>query len=79
LVISNITQGNIIVGTVASQVAQGQGILIPSQGGLMSVNLTDDYTLPSNEWFALGTSTNNGFPIYVLEVISDIVLAPEGP
>jgi hypothetical protein len=79
LVISNITQGNIIIGTVASQVASGQGILVPAQGGLFEVDIIDDYTLPSIEWFALGTATNDGFPIYVLEVISDIVLAPEGP
>jgi hypothetical protein len=75
LVIVNNTSGNVFIGLSTQNVSIGQGIQLPANGGSVSIFLVDDYTLPAREWVAI--STVDGFPIYVLEVISDVVLPQE--
>ena len=58
------------------QIVQGNlGIPLPAQGGSVSLNVRDDFELVASQWIGVcGTSPS---PIFIQEVISDVILAPE--
>lgn len=60
---------------VSSNVAINVGINLPAGGGGVSLTLRDDWTLIGHEWYAIASTAP--VQIYVLETISDIVMAPE--
>jgi hypothetical protein len=52
LIIMNIGTQNIFVGLRASFVVLQAGILLPANAGVLAMNVRDDGTLPSREWWA---------------------------
>lgn len=74
LVFVNNSTNNVWVG-ISSNVAINVGIILPAGGGAVSLNLRDDWTLITHDWSAIAATS--AVPIYVLEILADMVLAPE--
>lgn len=66
LLIMNLSVNNINVSTQGN-VTANSGILLPAAGGYLSINVRDDFTLPSREWSGIGTGLS--CQLYVLEII----------
>lgn len=62
----NLGANDINVG-LNSGVSSSQGILLTAQGGLISMTVRDDFTLPSREWF--GRAIDAPSQVYVLEIV----------
>lgn len=66
LIIINLGLNPVNIGLFASITATN-GILLAPQGGLVSMTVRDDFTLPSREWW--GIATGGTSQLYILEVV----------
>lgn len=74
LIIVNISINTCFVGTIQANVTNAVGILLSPNGGSITMQVRDDWTLPSRSWFGLGSGGNA--QLYVLELIGVKALAP---
>jgi hypothetical protein len=74
LVIVNQGAADIFVG-LSNSVTTSSGVRLTANGGSMTLNVRDDFTLTAREWDGISGGVGNS--VYVLEMISDITLAPE--
>ena len=66
---------NMWIGTQQQIVSGNFGIALNSGGGQVSLNVRDDFELVASQWIGVcGTSPQ---PLFVQEVISDVIIAPE--
>ena len=65
LVFVNIGANNVFV-ALTQGVVGGNGIFLQANGGIASMNVINDYTLPTREWFAV--SPSGASTVYVLRV-----------
>lgn len=63
--IINTGQNPLYIG-LSPQQHYGEGILLVAAGGSVSMDVREDYTLPSREWF--GVSTDTGTTCYVIRI-----------
>jgi hypothetical protein len=66
LVMINLGSNNVYV-AISSNVSPTNGILLAANGGLLTMTVRDDFTLPSRNWWGIaqgGTSS-----LYVLEIV----------
>ena len=75
LVIVNNSTLEVFAGFSSSVVGINSGIPLQAGGGAITLNLTDDMTWITREW--VGVCPGGFAVLYVLELISDVVLAPE--
>jgi hypothetical protein len=66
LLLVNLGGGPLYI-SINSGVSQASGILLVSNGGSLSLNVTEDFTLTSRSFWAVAPSVN--VTIYVLEII----------
>lgn len=66
LVISNFGNSDLRLAPTSAGVVLG-GITVPANGGSVSINIRDDFTLPSRTWFGAGATANTN--LYVLEYV----------
>lgn len=66
LTIMNLSANSVYIG-LAGVVTSSTGIFLPGNGGFLTVNVRDDFTLPSRQWTAL--SVGGTAQLYVLEII----------
>lgn len=65
LLIFNQSAGDITVGLLGS-LTFGNGIILPANGGSLTLNVRDDFTLAARQWFVC---SNTGGLVTVLEII----------
>jgi hypothetical protein len=53
--------------SLTSAVSATNGILLGANGGSVSIDVLEDYTLPSRRWY--GVTTGGSSAVYVLEVL----------
>lgn len=66
LLMINLGVNNVFI-SLDSSVASNNGIQLASGGGLISMNVRDDFTLPSRAWY--GLAITGAVFMYVLEII----------
>ncbi len=71
----NLSANTIYIGP-KSDVSIAKGILINPSGGAVAINVEEDGSLPTNEWYARATAAASG--MYVLVVKRDTALPDEG-
>jgi hypothetical protein len=77
LVMVNNSTLEVFAGFNAALIGINVGIPLQSGGGAITLNLTDDMTWITREW--VGVCPGGFAVLYVLELISDVILTPEGP
>lgn len=75
LLIMNLGSSSVTLG-LKQPLVNGAGVIIAANGGAMSLNVDEDFTLVTREWFgnvSAGTSA-----LYVLEIVRPISMAQLG-
>lgn len=75
LLIMNLGTNNTFVG-VSSLVSSSFGILLGANGGFLSMNVRDDFTMQTRQWFAV-TPSGGSSTLYTLELTR--TGSPTGP
>lgn len=60
---------------IDNSVSSSKGVRLTANGGFMSLDVNDDFTLPAEQW--IGITSSGSATVASLELVSDIVLAPE--
>lgn len=74
LVVVNLGSFDVFVWTDNS-VSTTKGVRLTANGGVMTLNVKDDYTLVAEQWIGIGSG--GAALLGVLEVVSDVILPPE--
>lgn len=67
LVIINLSANTVVVAPFAG-VTTTRGIQIPANGGFLSMNVQDDYLLPTMEWSAVASADNSAIYVLAIEI-----------
>lgn len=60
---------------IDNSVSASKGVRLTANGGFVSLDVNDDFTLPAEQWIGITSSGSAAFA--TLELVSDVVLAPE--
>lgn len=74
LIIVNVSLNPVFIGVSQATVQATNGILLNPSGGAVTMQVRDDWTLPSSAWW--GEATGGSAQIYVLELIGWKALPP---